>query len=103
MNDHAGRFVYDYQVIVFKENVKGNGFRKQLDWRRSRQIDFYVITVAQAVARLRNQLVDQNIAVLNRVLNSRSAYVFEAGRKERIQAQPYCFGAYVQELRMWFR
>ena len=100
MNNHACRFVDDDEIVIFKDYVERDRLGDQLDGRRFGQINFNVIANAQSIARLRDMLIDQHIAVFDCALDSSPAYFRKMRRDEGVEPRAGGSNVHFQDLKV---
>ena len=100
MNNHACRFVDDDEIVIFINHIERDWLCDQLSGPRFGQINFNVIAISQAIARPRDMLIDQHIAVLDSALYTSSADFREMRRDEGVEPRACGFDAHVQKLKL---
>jgi hypothetical protein len=85
MNDQTSRLVYHHHVFIFVNYFDGNFFGQESGRRQDSEISFNLILRLQFVRRFGGAAVDQNLAVIDQALQTRTTPALDLLGEKRIE------------------
>ena len=91
MNNEAGRFIDDNEIVIFEKDLERNRFRLIVDLFGRRLTEFNFIAVADEIARSCGCSVERHESSADQLLQSRARISCQLTDEKAIETKPRIF------------